>query len=388
MSRRVCPALRLRWFALPLACIATLVLAQADAPEMEEAPPLWKPTPSMSVVENGPVPYPAYSELTNELELRFRYLSYWINGSKRKTKELREDVDTLEDEVEALKRQLANLQQPAPQPPPPGASADTARIAALEKRVAQLESERGKFVAPFTITGTGGRPLLRVSPNGAFLFGGGQAQIVLAVPANGDPLMAIKGAGSTVDVRAGNDGGVVRAVSSVGTARLESGAQTVGVNVATGGKPGASLGMQSGGAIALRIMDAGGKTIVGAGPNPKAAGTGLVYVGDGSRNAAALAVDSGGGGLVHAFAADGSVGSGLSGRERLVAAYNRSGAAVVSMGKSENSEGGNVTARSPSGEGVFRAGYATGGGGGACVINAKRGTNVCLGVGVPGVGGR
>lgn len=388
MTRRFHPALRARWVLLPLACVATLVLAQGGLPEQDNPPPLWKPTSAVAVVEFGSALYPEYGEITTELEIRFRELSYWINGSNRKTKELRTDVDALEDEVEELKRKLASLEQPTPPAPQPGGNADAARIAALEKRVAQLEAERGTFRAPLTITGAGGRPLLRVSPNGAFLFGGGQSQIVLAVPASGDPLLAVKGNGSIVDLRAGNDGGLVRAVSSVGTTRVESGAQTVGVNVAAGGKPGASLGMQGGRAIALRIMDAGGKTIVAAGPNPKAAGTGLVYVGDGSRNAAALAVDTGGGGLVHAFAADGTVGSGLSGRERLVAAYNRSGEAVVSIGKSENSEGGNVTARSPAGEGVFRAGYATGGGGGACVINAKRGTNVCLGIGVPGVGAR
>ena len=92
---------------------------------------------------------------------------------------------------------------------------------------------------------------------------------------------------------------------------------------------------------------------------------------------------------MHAFEDDGAVGSGLSGGERLVAAYNKSGNAVVTIGKSENSEGGNVTARDPAGDGVFRAGHNTAvGGGDACVYRAKRQNVFCLGVGMPGVGTR
>ncbi len=114
----------------------------------------------------------------------------------------------------------------------------------------------------------------------------------------------------------------------------------------------------------------------------------MVFVGIGkSTNSAALGAESGGSGVIQAFTTDGKVGAGLVGKDRMIAAYNAAGSAVATMGKSEQSEGGNVTARTPDGDGVFRAGFrADIGGGEACVYREKRQNVFCLGIGMPGIG--
>lgn len=134
--------------------------------------------------------------------------------------------------------------------------------------------------------------------------------------------------------------------------------------------------------MALRLYDKSGTTIAAAGENPRGPGTGFMYVGNGKQNAAALAVEDDGSGLVQVFASDGTVAAGLVGKERLVGAYNASGAAVATLSKAGQSEGGNVTARNPSGEGVFSAGFNNAvGGGDACVYRAKRQNTFCIGIG-------
>ena len=140
--------------------------------------------------------------------------------------------------------------------------------------------------------------------------------------------------------------------------------------------------------VALRLFDDSGKVVAGAGSNPAAGGAGLVFAGSGgATNAAVLAAESDGTGLVQAFSADGTVAAGLVGKDRMVAAYNSTGSAVATIGKSEQSEGGNVTARNPSGDGVFRAGFRTDlGGGEAGVYRVKTQMVSCLGLGVPGMG--
>ena len=86
--------------------------------------------------------------------------------------------------------------------------------------------------------------------------------------------------------------------------------------------------------------------VAGAGSNPAAGGAGLVFVGTGKgTNSAALGAEADGSGVVQAFTTDGKVGAGLVGKDRMIAAYNAAGSAVATMGKSEQSEGGNVTAR-------------------------------------------
>lgn len=68
-------------------------------------------------------------------------------------------------------------------------------------------------------------------------------------------------------------------------------------------------------------------------------------------------------------------------KQRVAALENASGAAVATMSKSENSEGGNVTARNPAGGGVFGAGHRGDlGGGEACVYRAKRENIFCIGI--------
>lgn len=286
--------------------------------------------------------------------------------------------------------------------------AQRSRIEALETRLAKLEADKGTVRAPFRVVDKDGFPLLLVDESSATFSaaGGGRVdiqlkqgmppQIFLGSQQSGvsleggetSRLTMLNGDTAAFELKANASSGVMlSAKTSEGEVRLGSGPELTGILLKTGDQPAAGLGTFDGRGIALRLFS-GGKTIAAMGENPKTAGTGLVYVGNGTRNAAALAVDGEGSGLVHAFAADGTVGAGLVGKERLVAAYNAGGAAVATLQKSEKSEGGSITARDPAGEGVFKSGFrADIGGGEACVIRNKRGGNVfCLGLAVPGFG--
>ena len=267
----------------------------------------------------------------------------------------------------------------------------------LAQRLAALEREKGVVTAPFRVVAPDGRGLATIDEAGARFFGaqGGVAHFEMAGAApslhllNGQNGVQIFG-GASPKLALTEGGAEIFALTSEGGEggfRLEATQAATGLLITKGGQPAAGLGSYEGRPIALRVF-AGGATIGAMGENPKAPGTGVVYVGNGARNAAALAVDDDGSGLVHAFAPDGTVGAGLVGKERLVAAYNAGGAAVATLQKSEQSEGGAITARDPGGDGVFRSGYRTDiGGGEACVIRNKRGGNIfCLGLGVPGVG--
>ncbi len=262
-----------------------------------------------------------------------------------------------------------------------------AQVKALEARLAALE--KGAFKAPFTVLGNGGKPVLRLSADGFLLLGfdGGNQIGLLAQPA-GPARIGVQSGSYTAQMVAGESKAVVEVLNGEAIAAgLTASASTVGLLVEKDGIPAARLGSLPGKGVALRLYDKGGKQVAAAGENPSTPGTGLVAVGNGSQNGAALAANNDGSGVAHAFAADGTVGSGLIGKDRMVAAYNASGNAVVTIGKSENSEGGNVTSRDPAGEGVFRAGFNSAvGGGDACVFRAKKQQTYCLGLGVPGVG--
>jgi len=309
----------------------------------------------------------------------------WSFYAAQEIKTDKQAIETLQQKVSALERQLASLQQPGGAPAP----TDDARIKALEDRVAKLEADRGVLKAPLTITGAGGKPVLRLSADGVLLLGvDGGNQIGLLTQAGAPARIAVQGGSNVAQMLAGEGKAVIEALNGEAIAAgLTASATEVGLLVEKDGIAAARLGSVPGKGVALRLFDRAGKQVAAAGENPATPGTGLMAVGNGSQNGAALGANSDGSGVVHAFAADGTVGSGLIGVDRMVAAFNASGNAVVTIGKSENSEGGNVTSRDPAGDGVFRAGYNSAvGGGDACVFRAKKQQTYCLGLGVPGVG--
>jgi hypothetical protein len=278
----------------------------------------------------------------------------------------------------------------------------------LQARIAELERTKGTITAPFKVLDSSGFPMVLIDENGATfsIVGGGSTNIALKQGSH--PQIYLGDQASGVSIEAGEtnrisivsgdsavfelkqdagQGVMMTATTTEGSVELGSGPGLVGIMVKKGDQPAAGLGTFDGRGIALRVFAASGMVVGAMGENPGAPGTGIAYVGNGTQNAAALAVAQDGSGIVHAFATDGTVGSGLIGGDRMVAAYNAAGNAVVTIGKSENSEGGNVTARDPAGDGIFRAGYNSAvTGGDACVYRAKRQNVFCLGIGAPGMG--
>lgn len=279
----------------------------------------------------------------------------------------------------------------------------------LQARVAELERTKGTITVPFKVVDTSGFPLVLIdefgatfsSPDGSGktniqLKAGLPPQIYLGNMAGGLSLVGGETNQIIIDngetavfklTETADRGILMTGTTTEGEFQLGSGPELVGLMIRKGDQPAAGLGTFDGRGVALRVFAASGMVIGAMGENPGAPGTGIAYVGNGSQNAAALAVAEDGSGIVHAFATDGTVGSGLIGGPRMVAAYNAAGNAVVTIGQSENSEGGNVTARDPAGDGIFRAGYNSEvTGGDACVYRAKRQNIYCLGIGAPGMG--
>ncbi len=140
--------------------------------------------------------------------------------------------------------------------------------------------------------------------------------------------------------------------------------------------------------VALRLYDETGNAVVMAGTNPAAAGAGTVKVANTKGEPVAFLGTSENG-------VDGALGVAKAGKNvaamlaepATVALYNQAGLPIATFSKNEGTEGGNVTTRDPSGDGVFSAGYSEGENGGqACVYRAKKQNVFCLGIGVPGMG--
>ncbi len=249
--------------------------------------------------------------------------------------------------------------------------------------MAILEAERGVFKAPFIIQGAGGKTVLRVQPDGYMLLGAGDGNQIAFFARSGEPAsIAIQSSNTQAVLSAGTEATLILTKPGTAETRLSAGGAELGLFVEKNGQLAAGLGGAAGKPVALRLYNQGGKVIAAAGENPRGAGTGFMYVGNGSQNGSALAAEDDGSGLIQVFAADGTVAAGMVGKERLIGAYNASGAAVATLSKAGQSEGGNVTARNPAGEGVFSAGFNNAvGGGDACVYRAKRQNTFCIGIG-------
>lgn len=257
------------------------------------------------------------------------------------------------------------------------------RIAEQEARIAKLEAERGVYKAPFLVQGAGGKTILRVLPDGTTLLGAeGGNQIAFFARAGEPANIALQSGNTAAVLAAGAEATLTLTKPGAATTRLAAGGADLGLFVEKNGQLAAGLGAAAGKPVALRLYNKGGKVIAAAGENPRGAGTGFMYVGNGTQNGSALAAEDNGAGLIQVFAADGTVAAGMVGKERLVGAYNASGAPVATLSKAGQSEGGNVTARNPAGEGVFSAGFNNAvGGGDACVYRAKRQNTFCIGIG-------
>lgn len=372
---------RLTWMLLAL--LPGLVSAQPFQPpapvsSYEDFIPRWS-------ITTAPANKDVFIDL--QLSLVFKEAYKWSIYTVEEIKKDKQEIDTLKQKVSALEQKLSALQQPGTGPKPAGG--DDARFKALEDRIAKLEAAGTTLKAPLTVTGAGGKTILKLSADGFLLLGSeGGNQVALIAQPGAPARMGVQSGAYAVQLSAGDGKALVDVLNTEArTTSLVASEAQLGLVVERGGKAAAGLGSVPGKGVALRLYDQAGRQVAAAGENPATPGTGLVAVGNGSRNGAALAANSDSSGVVHAFAADGSVGSGLIGVDRMVAAYNKSGAAVVTIGKSENSEGGNVTSRDPSGDGVFRAGFNSAvGGGDACVFRAKKQQTYCLGLGVPGVG--
>ena len=347
-------------------------------------------------------------------------LSKGVADALSDTKQLKADVKSLQEEnakkdidIQFLKAKVKELEtglDAANRQAVQQNAAVTEKFAQIEARLDALDKERGTFRAPFKVVGAGGKIVLQVDPDGHAVFQGGEgggraslvfagssASFVVAAPGGGTVLLDSGDAKGFIGIQSSEEAqlrlessaasSTLTLRNAVGETELAAGDAALGLRIAKGGSNAAGLGSLAGKPVALRIYGAGGSPIVAGGENPATPGTGILYVGDGSKNKAALAVDGAHGGIVHAFAPDGTVGAGLVGADRAAVAYNAAGAPVATISKSNRSEGGNVTARNPGGEGIFSAGYAADyGGGEACVWRAKRSNTFCLGLGLPGMG--
>ncbi len=226
--------------------------------------------------------------------------------------------------------------------------------------------------APISVHADNGKPSFQVKSDGVLSLGSEATPKVLLAAKAGLParLVLAGGQGTEVRMSADTDG------------------SDLGMTLTRASQPVAGLGTAQGKtSIALRLFNGNGKTIAAAGENPSTPGTGLIYVGNGSQNATALATNADGSGVVHAFAADGRVGAGVNGNDRNFVAYNAAGTPITSMGKSDKSEGGNVTVYNPSGDGVASMGNrADRNNGEICVLRGKVETKLeCLGQSLPGL---
>lgn len=285
------------------------------------------------------------------------------------------------------------------------------RISTLEALIQDLQQQKqantNKVTAPFQVVDSAGRVILEVGSNdqeGDFLRMGGFPEPAIHLRRLGDRADVAVGTGndSRVLMTAKKEGTQALAVEeSAYTTRIGSSADGSGhgLFIRDGGgkdasgnvtptKPLAEIASLEGKKVALRLYNEQGKAVVSAGMNPAAGGAGTVRVANTKgENIAFMGTTPEGENGAVGVAKNGKDVIAMLAEPRLVAVYNDTGAPIVSMGKSDKSDGGNLTARSPTGDGVFSAGFnSVEGGGDACVYRAKKKSDFCLGIGVPGMG--
>lgn len=292
-------------------------------------------------------------------------------------------------------------------------------IREMGKRIATLEAmleKQGDVIrikAPFEVIDKAGNLIMRVNNNGTLTALTLSSQekkntVAIATGVLGSRILLTNDSNSAL-LEANNDGSHVAVTNADVSALLGSGddgrdglvIQTPGVapiaqenpdtggnQSAAGGQMGAEISTQTGKKLALRLYDDKGTMIVSAGSNPAAAGSGTVRIANTKGETVAFMGTT-------LEGEHGAVGVAKAGKDvaaifsepRMIAVYSETGAPLATMGKSDKSEGGNLTARSPTGDGVFSAGFnSVEGGGDACVYRAKKQSQFCLGIGVPGMG--
>lgn len=380
------------------------VLAEPKAP----VPPPWKMTKNLNIMPDFSEPGLAVegSEFFSEMYSYTMFAYDWFNQANESFISLEDKVKDLEEEVADLKQRVAQLEAAQPG----GKPAPDPRIDDLIARVEALEKAKGETKAPFKVVSASGKTLFQVDANGYSLFQGatGQGMIDISFVGDGAAIAGASPDGSGFAASIGESGGMLQVQSGDGKAsaymiasdkaglHLKAGERLTdlgadddlfGLKLSQGEKPAASLGTLPGKGVALRLFNDAAEQVVSAGTNPAKGGAGIVSVGTGDKTAAWISSEPDGSGLAQVFAPDGTGAAALVGKERSVAAYNKAGNAVATIGQSDKSEGGTVVARNPGGEGIFAAGFASEyGGGEACVWRAKRSNTFCLGLGMPGMG--
>ncbi|MFP5077724.1 bZIP transcription factor [Rhizobium sp. YIM 134829] len=393
-----------------LLILCSLLMCGTAIAEPGAPVPKWSGTKDFPILAEGFQPaglvvdYPAF---VGNMWSYTQMLKDWIDDANSSFISLEDKVEALENEVSDLKRRVAQLESAQPG----GKPVADPRIDNLIARVEALEKAKGTANAPFNVVSASGKALFQVDAYGNSQFQGatGQGAIGIGFVGDGASIAAFSPHGSFA-ASIGESGGQLQVQSDSGKTsayviasdkvglHLTSGEKHTdlaadedlfGLKLSQGEKPAASLGTLPGKGVALRLFNTQGQQVVSAGANPDQGGAGIVAAGvsDGSRSAAILSGQQDGSGLVQAFATDGTGAAALVGKERSVAAYNKAGNPVATIGQSDKSEGGTVVARNPSGEGIFAAGFASEyGGGEACVWRAKRSNTFCLGLGLPGMG--
>ena len=393
--------MNLHLFAVGAALLAALACppsarAQGCATPLPEFPAWAQPQAMVPAVSDDPLFVPWAAEMMGRLALWSAEMKVaWAEPMAQRltavaceNEAIKARVETLESRMQALESALQALQNNQPKPSPAPAPASSSRV-----------------TAPFVVVDATGREVLKVvSADGVDSLSMGNIASESAIQLVRKSNMAIvvaKYNGNAFDARLQADAtaAAVTAYNHSASARLGSGADNkygVFVRNETPGKDNqpitnvlAELAVtqgQTGGVLRLRDKT-GGKQIVAAGENPSTPGTGLIYVGNGGRNAAALATNADGSGVVHVFAADGRVGAGMNGNDRNFVAYSAAGTPITSVGKSDKSEGGNVTVYNPSGDGVASMGNrADRNNGEICVLRGGSETKLeCLGISLPGL---
>jgi hypothetical protein len=269
----------------------------------------------------------------------------------------------------------------------------------LELRLRQLEASRNTIQAPFKVVDKNGRVILSVTTDhqGAdYLVMGEQGKPSILLQRNGEyaRLSARISADNRAYLNADTATGASAAAehnhfaSGVGTSVLGGSGLFIREVQGQAALPAAEIAAIPGKKVALRLYNEQGKVVVSAGMNPAAAGAGTIRAANPKgENVAFMGTSSEGEHGVVGVAKGGKDVAAMMAEPRVVAVYNDTGAPIVSIGKSDKSEGGNLTTRDPAGEGVFSAGYNSAvGGGDACVYRAKKQNIFCLGIGVPGMG--